>query len=524
MYARFARGLASFLREQTTLDDARQTIRERLTTREDNFLRILNRGIYGYPASPYLALLKEAGCQQGDVVRLVRSVGLDEALRQLLKAGVYVEFDEFKGRKPIQRGRLTLPVTAGDFDNPYLKYCYETATSGSSGPRSRTWLDLDHLAATTCHTMVGLDVHGLDKAPTVIWRPILPACTGVTNVLRSARVGNVARKWFSPLNSEDLRPSLTYAASTWYILLAGRLMGVPLPRPEPVRTEDAVRVARWAATVVQESGACLIRTYVSLAVRVALAAVENGINLEGVVLMGGGEPPTPSKVRHIQMSGARWVPTYAFSEFGQVGVGCANPKSENDLHLFEDGIFLVPVERELPGWEAKVNVFHFTTLLPTSPKILLNVGLDDYGTVERRSCGCGLESLGLRTHVEGIRSFSKLTGEGMSVAGSEMQEILESVLPQRFGGTPFDYQLEEREDSQGFTRLELLVSPEIQLPENGGAVLAAILSGMRSGSPAAELARAIWKEANSLRIRREKPVASPEGKYFCIRKVRCPKG
>ena len=154
MYARFARGLASFLREQTTLDDARQTIRERLTTREDNFLRILNRGIYGYPASPYLALLKEAGCQQGDVVRLVRSVGLDEALRQLLKAGVYVEFDEFKGRKPIQRGRLTLPVTAGDFDNPYLKYCYETATSGSSGPRSRTWLDLDHLAVANVHADV----------------------------------------------------------------------------------------------------------------------------------------------------------------------------------------------------------------------------------------------------------------------------------------------------------------------------------------------------------------------------------
>ncbi len=322
------------------------------------------------------------------------------------------------------------------------------------------------------------------------------------------------------MNPGDLRPSLTYAVSTWYILLAGRLIGVPLPRPEPVRIQDAVKIARWASQAVQESGACLIRTYVSLALRIALAASDNGIDLRGVVLMGGGEPPTPAKVRQIQDSGAHWVPTYAFSEFGQVAGGCANPRSGNDLHMFHDGICLIPVPQELPGWGAKVDVFHFTTLLPTSPKILLNVGLDDYGVVDSRSCGCGYESVGLTTHVEDIRSFSKLTGEGMSVAGSEMQEILESLLPQSFGGSPFDYQLEEREDSQGFTRLELLISPHICLPEDGGTrVLETILSGLGSGSPAAELARAIWKEASSLRIRREKPVCSGEGKYFCIRKA-----
>lgn len=520
MYARFAGGLASFLRTQITVDEAKSTIQRRLASREENFLKILDRGIFSYPSSPYLALLKEAGCEQGDVVQLVRSVGLEETLQRLLKSGVYVDFDEFKGRKPIRRGGMTLPVRPEDFDNPHLTHCYETATSGSSGPKSRTWLDLDHLAATTCYTMLGLDVHGLRNVPTALWRPILPACTGVTNVLRSAKVGNVARRWFSPLNPGDLRPSLTYAASTWYILLTGRLVGIPLPRPEPVRIHDAVHIARWACQAVQESGACLVRTYVSLALRIALAALESGIDLSGVVLMGGGEPPTRAKVRQIHESGARWVPTYAFAEFGQVAGGCANPRSGNDLHLFHDGISLIPVPQELPGWEAKVDVFHFTTLLPTSPKIMLNVGLDDYGIVDGHSCGCGFETLGLTTHLEDIRSFSKLTGEGMSVTGSEMQEILETVLPRSFGGTAFDYQLEESEDGQGFTRLELLVSPEIHLPEDGGRlVLETILSGLRSGSPAAELARAIWKEASSLRIRREKPVSSGTGKYFCIRKA-----
>jgi hypothetical protein len=519
MYARFAGGLVSFLRHQTTVDEARETIRRRLETRHQNFLRILERGVFGYPSSPYLPLFKEAGCEQGDVIQLIRSVGLEETLQTLRKAGVYVDFEEFKGRKPIRRGLLTLQVSSEDFDNPYLRHRYETSTSGSSGPKTRTWLDLDHLAATTCYTLMGLEVHGLRGIPTALWRPILPACTGVSNLLRSARVGNVARKWFSPLRPGDLRPSLKYAVSTRYILLTGRLVGVPLPGPEPVRIRDAVEVARWARDAVLEFGACLVRSYVSLALRIALAALEHGIDLRGVVLTGGGEPPTPAKVRQITESGARWIPTYAFSEFGQVAGGCAHPQSGNDLHLFHDAIALTPVPQDLPGWDAKVDVFHFTTLLPSSPKIMLNVGLDDYGVVDQRSCGCGFEALGFATHLEGIRSFSKLTGEGMSVAGSEMQEILESLLPETFGGSAFDYQLEEKEDGRGFTRLDLLVSPEIALPADGGQqVLQTILSGLQSRSPAAELARAIWKEANSLRIRRERPICSSNGKYFCIRK------
>ena len=519
MYARFAGGLVSFLRGRVTLDEARETVRERRQSRNRNFLRILERGIFDCPSSPYLWLLKTAGCEKGDIVRLLETVGLEATLRELLHAGVYVDFEEFKGRKPICRGGLTLHVGPNAFDNPHLKRCYETATTGSSGPRSRSWLDLDHLAATTCYTLLGLEVHGLRRAPTALWRPILPACTGVSNLLRSARVGNVARRWFTPLTAADLRPSLKYAAATRWILLSGRLSGLPLPRPEPIRVEEAVQIAQWARQAVQESGSCLVRTYVSLALRVALAALDHGIDLRGVVLMGGGEPPSPAKVERIRESGARWVPTYAFTEFGHVAVGCAHPRSGNDLHLFDDGIVLVPVSQQLPGGVAR-DVFHFTALLPSSPKILLNVGLDDYGVVERRSCGCGLEELGFDIHLDEIHSFSKLTGEGMSLIGGEMQEILESLLPRQFGGTSFDYQLEEREDERGLTRLSLLISPDIPLPADGEKqVLEAVFSGLRKGSPAAELARAVWKETGSLSIRRERPVQSGVGKHSCFRRA-----
>ncbi len=522
MYGRFAGGMIRFLRHPITLDEAVETIRTRRQTREQSFLNLLERGVFDWPASPYLPLLREAGCEKGDIVQLLGEVGLDETLQRLLKAGVYVDFEEFKGRRPIRRGPLTLNIAPEDFDNPHLQYCYETTTTGSSGPRSRSWLDLDHLASTACYTLMGLEAHGLRAAPTALWRPILPACTGVSNLLRSARVGNVARRWFSPLTAEDLRPSLRYRAATWYILLAGRLSGVPLPGPEQIRLEEAVLVAEWAHRTVRGSGSCLIRTYVSLALRIALAAKENGIDLHGVVLMGGGEAPTPAKVQRIQASGARWVPTYAFTEFGHLAVGCARPHSGNDLHLFDDGIALLPVPRSLPGGETR-DVFHFTTLLPSSPKILLNVGLDDYGVVERRSCGCALDKLGLNVHLSDIHSFSKLTGEGMSMIGSEMQQILESLLPQHFGGTLFDYQLVEHEDAEGFTRLQLWISPEVRLPAEGEArVLETLFRALRSGSPAAELARAMWKEAGSLEVRRERPLHSGVGKYCFFRKASRP--
>ena len=61
-----------------------------------------------------------------------------------------------------------------------------------------------------------------------------------------------------------------------------------------------------------------------------------------------------------------------------------------------------------------------TSLLPATPKIMLNVQLDDYGLIEERHCGCPLESFGYTTHLRQIRSYSKLTGAGVTLIGTEM--------------------------------------------------------------------------------------------------------
>jgi hypothetical protein len=72
-----------------------------MAEREINFLRLVERGIFGYGRSPYLPLLKMAGCELEDIRNMVKDRGLEDTLRALREARVYVTFEEFKGRDPI---------------------------------------------------------------------------------------------------------------------------------------------------------------------------------------------------------------------------------------------------------------------------------------------------------------------------------------------------------------------------------------------------------------------------------------
>src|SRR5262245_38100318 len=97
MYGRFAVGLRRFLRDTVTLDQAKARIRARLAQRDDQFLRVVERGIYGFPSSPYRSMLALARCELGDIRRMVHDRGLEATLHALREAGVYVSFEEFKG-------------------------------------------------------------------------------------------------------------------------------------------------------------------------------------------------------------------------------------------------------------------------------------------------------------------------------------------------------------------------------------------------------------------------------------------
>ena len=112
-----------------------------------------------------------------------------------------------------------------------------------------------------------------------------------------------------------------------------------------------------------------------------------------------------------------------------------------------------------------------------------------------------------------IRSYGKLTGEGVTLINSDMVPILEQVLPARFGGSPLDYQLLEEEDDRGFTRLCLLVDPSVRLPDEKN-VVDVVLESMHRAGHAGTYAANLWEQANSLTVRRGKPIWSAGGKFM----------
>ena len=160
-----------------------------------------------------------------------------------------------------------------------------------------------------------------------------------------------------------------------------------------------------------------------------------------------------------------------------------------------------------------VPAFNLTTILATAPKVLLNVQMDDYGIVEERHCGCEMDDYGYTTHLRQIRSYSKLTGEGVTLIGSDMIHILEEVLPAHFGGSPLDYQMLEQEDEQGLTRLYLLISPRVHIADEQ-AVISSLLEALRMSSGMADAARMLWQQANTIQIQRREPLLAGHGKFM----------
>jgi hypothetical protein len=141
------------------------------------------------------------------------------------------------------------------------------------------------------------------------------------------------------------------------------------------------------------------------------------------------------------------------------------------------------------------------------------VEVDDCGIVERRDCGCAFQEAGLDVHIRDIRSYSKLVGEGVTLVGNQMVQILESVLPARFGGSPLDYQLLEEEDENHLTRLFLIVSPRVEIRDEQ-TVIDVLHDALDKTSAAAGLASAVWRQAGSIRVRRVEPVWTSRGKLM----------
>ena len=437
--ARFVGGLKSFLQWRITPEEARAIVRERLGRRPEMFLRTVEHGVFRNPRSPYLPLFRRAGIAMGDLEKMARADGVEATLHELRRADVYVTFEEFKGRRPIVRDGLELPVTARDFDNPTAGRSFGVRSSGSTGRATRTVIDLDHMIAEVPAKTLETDAVGAVRAPTALWRGVPPAAAGVRNMLFGCAMGNVPRRWFTPVSSQQMGASWRTRAATGVFVRGAALCGTRLPQPELVPLDRADVIADWAAEALRAEGSCAVRCFVSMAVRVCLAAAERGTDLSGATFLAGGEPATRGKMSVVTGAGARLVPGYAMNELGVIGVGCARPADANDMHVAKDLTAVIVRPLQVAGWPAPVDALYLTTLQPHAPKMMLNVETDDCGVIQRRSCGCPLEEAGYDEHLLEVRSYRKLTGEGVTLVQTEAVRVLEEVLPGRFGGSPVDY-------------------------------------------------------------------------------------
>ena len=511
-FAGFLTGLPHLVRLKMTVPEALAIVQQRLLNRELNFLAVVERGVFGRPRSPYRTLMELAGCTLADVREMVARDGLESTLLTLRHRGVYVSFEEFKGLVPIVRGSRTIETMPSDFDNPTAGRYFSTTTGGSTGPGRRVRLDLQHFEALLPGRIVVRHVQGISGAPAASWSDIPPG-GGLKGVLLQAAADEDATHWFTARLGGVNGAPMRFRLATHAALSVARLSGASVRWPQYLPFDQAVRLAEWAHEQVQRAGACTIHASVSRILRIAVAATDAGIDLTGTVLRGGGEPPTPAKVSQILRTGATFRSSYAFSEVGTVGSSCMNSSEPNDQHFMRDHLAMIQASRPVPGFAMEVPAFCYTSLLASAPKLLLNVESDDYGVVDSRPCGCLWESLGFPEHIREIRSFRKLTGEGVTLVGSDMERILDELLPSRFGGSSLDYQFAEEEDDGGFTRLILRVAPAVELGEEAEAI-EFVLRALEGSGAAGTLAQSTWRQAGTLRIRRESPVMTTRGKLL----------
>jgi phenylacetate-coenzyme A ligase PaaK-like adenylate-forming protein len=510
MLARFTRDLPGFLRSPLSVEEAHRRIRARLANRERMFLSSVKRTIYQHPRSPYLRLLRHVGCEHGDLERLVRQDGIDGALASLAARGVYVTFDELKGRREAVRGSACFTFSPRDFDSPLYRPHYATYTGGSRGQPVRVPRHFQYVEELASAKAASLAAFGITRAQHVYW-----LTNPLTAMLHAKKLGADARLWAQPLRTFPKKGLLVAR----YLELMGRLVGSPFPRPRLLEADRADLMARWLHHQRQDGQDWVVDTIPSSAVRIALAAQEHGVRLDGVTFALQSEPVTDARHRHIVDSGARALVFYTSIEMSNIASSCATASVADDLHAFTDRYALIERARPIVDGGPEVRALMLTTLTDTVATVSFNTEPGDYANVEQRQCGCGLGELGLTTHLSRVRSFEKLSGEGVTFARSNLMRTLEEVLPARFGGSALDYQLVEDEAPDSLVRLTLRVHPSVgDLDEE--AVREALLADLGGGGIVDRNHAELLRRAGSVIISREPPLATAAGKVLPFQLVR----
>jgi hypothetical protein len=512
---RFVRRLRPYLAEPLGRDTALELLARQRAAREDSFLETLRRGVWGNPRSPYLALLDRAGATFEDVAALVRRDGLEPALGRLFDAGVYVTLDEFKGLRPIRRSGFERPVTAADFDNPLVTDTLQATGGGTRSRGRRLVFDLDHITDDVPSHALLIGAFDVARAPMVLWRPAPPGAAGIRRALIHAKAGGTIAAWLSQSRVPGWLTLPSQRLVSEAVAWGSAGLRVAIPRPRYLSLDRAVDVARCLVSLRDANRPAHLQTSVSSAVRVVLAAADAGLDLSGTFVGVGGEPLTDARARLFEAAGCRYSSFYSMTDCGQIGIGCADRRAPDDVHLNDGKVAVIqPRRQQETGSDPVPGALYCTTLLGSSPKLLLNMETGDRGVLETRDCGCLSGAMGLRRHLRHVRSYEKLTTEGMHFAGDVLLDLVEEGLPGRFGGAPTDYQFVE--DRRGhLSKIQIVVSPRVGFVQDEH-VVAFVLGRLSAGSAGNRMMSAYVGQARALTVERRDPYATPTAKIAAL--------
>ena len=247
--------------------------------------------------------------------------------------------------------------------------------------------------------------------------------------------------------------------------------------------------------------------------RIATAARDGGLDISGTSFRTGGEPLSPGKVRVIRGAGCTVCCHYSMAEVGRIAIACGQPEAADDVHIALDKVAVLERDCHL-SVGGTVRGLMLSTVQWGSPKIMLNVEVGDYGVLKTRTCGCPWDALGFTLHLHTIRSYEKLTSEGMHFVGADLVTIVEDVLPAKFGGDATDYQFVEEEED-GLPRVSLIVSPRVGQADPA-QLEAAVLTALAAHGAANKMMATVWADGRTIRVVRRQPYMTAAGRIHSL--------
>jgi hypothetical protein len=507
---RFGFSLVSALTNPLSMEEARELMKSREEDQAEKFLALCDSEIFGKDNSPYKRLFESAGYSRERLSHLVHSEGLERALSTLAADGVYLDIKEFKGQKPVVRPGLKMFFDASLTDissGPSIPLL----SSGSNGPRMTTHIGVKGLRFLSSY--IPLLLEGLDalSLPIVLYYP-MPSVSGVVHLIIFAMAGFPPSAWFSQVPfpaRHRTRPLFQLMA----LLATSKLRGLRLPFPAIAEISHPASLAGWLSRKCPNGA--VVPTFPGSALHLLRAAHSEGIKLPRLIFILGGEPLTQRKFDFIRESGHHVYAWYSSVETGRIALGCFRGTSPDDMHVLTDRVVAITRPYRASHSELPSNAILLTSVHPDSYKFLLNVETGDEAVLEERRCGCLWEQYGLTRHISTVRSYEKLTLEGMTYAAGDIFRLVEETLPAQCGGTASDYQLREEESADGLTRLVVSVNPGLSIYED--EVKATIYASLREASANHASMTDILKQASAVVVRREFPKLTCSGKIIPIR-------